>query len=194
MLPSVAKEQHATSLKSWESYLAELGINVNPFGRSQWKTNRVQLLKALGFRHTGATMKFTISDKIRSGLVALVSAPRDEIRAGKSQAAVAVFSSGPGGGKSRLLLELLELLPEDFDALYYVTFHHTSPVSPQFDTMEDLEQAEKSIAMRILYQAISVHRSRGRLSFRDWIRELRSKGLEVGLTIRDAIMLLGGGP
>lgn len=48
--------------------------------------------------------------------------------------------------------------------------------------------------MRILYQAISVSRSQDKSSFNDWFRELRFRGLKDGLTIRDAIILLGGDP
>ena len=145
MIPSIAEESYATSLKDWESYLGECGITVNPFGRSEWKTNRSTLLRAIGFSDTGAKMKFTISHMIRSDLAALVSTPHHKTRAGKGQTVVAVISSISGGGKTRLLLELLELFP-DFDALYYVTFYHTSPLSATFDTMEDFEHAEKSIA------------------------------------------------
>ncbi len=193
MNPSVAEEDYATSLRGWKSYLSGRGILANPFSRSQWKINRPRLLRAVGFSDTGATMKFTICDKIRSGLAALVSNPHGEDRTSKLQTAVAVISSLPGGGKTRLLLELLDLLP-DFDALYYVTFSHTSPLSDKFDTMEDLEHAEKSIAMRILYQAISVHPGQNKPSFSDWSRELGSRGLQEVLTIRDAIRLLGGDP
>lgn len=133
MIPSVAEEHYATSLKDWESYLGGLGILANPFSRSQWRTNRSSLLRAVGFSDTGATMKFTISDKIRSDLTDLVSTPHHNIGADKGHTVVAVISSLPGGGKTRLLLELLELFP-DFDALYYITFYHTSPLSASFDT------------------------------------------------------------
>ena len=190
MLSNESAQDYATTLRDWNSYLRECGILANPFSRSQWDTNRSTLLRAVGFSDTGATMHFTISDKIRSGLQTLVSRANNSKT---SKTEVAVISSLPGGGKTRLLLELLDVLP-DFEALYYVSFNLKSPPSAKFDTMEDLELTERSIAMRILYQAILVHSRQNDLSFREWLRELYDRRLEDIFTIKDAIKLLGGDP
>lgn len=54
---------------------------------------------------------------------------------GKASANVQVISSLPGGGKSRLLAELWNLLQDsDIRAIYLVTFNNVSPLG-EYDQM-----------------------------------------------------------
>lgn len=73
---------------------------------------------------------------------------------GKASANVQVISSLSGGGKSRLLAELWNLLQDsDIRAIYLVTFNNVSPLG-EYDQMQDIDHACMSVAMRLLYQAV----------------------------------------
>ena len=134
-------------------------------------------------------MKFQIAPTLLSQLTSLVD-PSHGWR-GKNTFRIGVISSIPGGGKTRLLLELYNLLP-GMDAVYFVDFFDRSPLLAGFDQMKDTQSAKKSIAMRILYQAIQLKSDRGQQqSFKNWLDEVNTKGLPHVDEITDAIGYLG---
>ena len=160
MWPPVANELHTNPLtrKSqdkpdwdrWTKYLHENDININPFDRLQWISDEGRFL-ALGLNDTGAKMNFNISDWIRSRLTRPIT-ESSEYRSGKAQFDISYFSSVPGGGKTRLLLELPNLRT-DFDALYFVTLNDSSALFPDDDEVHKLEegsQAPGTVALRNL--------------------------------------------
>ena len=177
---------------NWSTYLYQCGITTNPFHHTQWEKNSPKYLEACGINATGAKMKFSLSPEVTSWVTSIKS-ECEYPRWGNHHMRVSVISSGPGGGKTRLLLELLSL-PLEFDALYYVTFNNMSPISPTYDRMQNSEEAEKSIAMRILYQAILVqgYPDRQMQPFHEWREDLNPKGLKDVTRITNAIELLGG--
>ena len=128
-------------LENWPSYLIECGLTADPFQRSQWNNDPSRLRDAFGLNNTGASMKFNLSAGTKHHFYMVTKLPRT----GKDQINVSAVSSLPGGGKTRLLLELLELLPSTFDALYYTTFDYKSQLFPKFDTMRYNDDTEKSI-------------------------------------------------
>lgn len=96
-------------------------------------------------------MKFQISEKMTEQLTYMYER-NSEPRNGKDSFNVGAFTSSRGGGKTRLLLELLNLLP-DMEALYFVTFGDPTPLSA-LDSMQNRDSMGKSVAMRLLYHAI----------------------------------------
>lgn len=180
------------SLTGWAQYLHDCNVTVNPFDRSQWNINRAEFLQLAALSDIGVEMQFNLSDEIRSRL-SRSSMKSDRFSSSKDQIRVSVVSSIPGGGKTRLLLELLELR-QDFEALYFVTFNNASPLS-QYDEMQDDQLAERSVAMRILFQAVAIvafQKGRQLQTFDIWVKEIHDKGLEDVMTIKNAIALLGG--
>ena len=183
-----------TNMEEWSSYLKECGLTTNPFQRSQWKTDPSTLRNAFGLNGTGASMSFNLSADTKEHLLSDVNAT-EYPRIGKDQVNVLAISSLPGGGKTRLLLELLGILPSNFDAIYYISFNNQSRLSPDFDAMESRIDTERSIAMRILYQGIQMQ---GRPTpekmekFHDWLGDLEKKKLGYVTKIAHAIQLLHG--
>ena len=178
----------------WIEYLNRKGITADPFRRAQWETNSSKLLQALGFNEIGANMKFDISDDIRTQITSRVR-QYDKSRTGKDQFRISVVSSLPGGGKTRLLLELLSLL-SDFNALYYISFHNFSKFDEEYDTVYDVGSFKKSIAMRMLFQAVQIQEesSQRKQHFSTWLKEVRYEKLLHINSIPEAIKLLGGDP
>ncbi|CAF9912983.1 hypothetical protein IMSHALPRED_000867 [Imshaugia aleurites] len=120
-MTSVPEKLHSKSLDEWRQYLRECNIIINPFGRSPWESNP-SILRKQRLNKTGESMNLNISDEIRSKLISPNSG------SGMDQVRVSVISSIRGGGKTRLLLELLELL-QDFDALYFITLNERAYLS-----------------------------------------------------------------
>ncbi len=196
--PPVVKELHTkhwtwkdSDWDRWTKYLQENDITTNPFDRLQWISDQGRCL-ALGLNDTGAMMNFSISDKIRSSLTRPIT-ESSELRYGYQQFEVSYFSSVPGGGKTRLLLELPNLRP-DCDALYFVTLSNLSAISPD-DDMQTRNGTEVAIAVRILYQAVQIVRIQKKKPLQEykiWRDQILAASLKVNVTIHEAITLLGG--
>lgn len=137
-------------------------------------------------------MDFNISERTTKDLKYLYEG-NSQARFGKTHFNVGgLTSSVPGGGKTRFLLELLNLLP-DMEALYFVTFGNPAPISP-FDRMQNRDSAGKSVAMRLLYHAIQSQGTREGQSFEAWVQEVHDLHLKDVAEIKNAIKMLGGDP
>ena len=189
--PLTRKSQEESDWDRWTKYLHENDININPFDRLQWISDEGRYL-ALGLNDTGAKMNFNISDEIRSKLTRPIT-ESSENRFGTAQFYISFISSGPGGGRTRLLLELRNLRP-DLDALYFVTLNGLSALSSDDDVQTE-DSTEISIAMRILYQAVQlvrIQKKKPLQGYRIWHDQILGANLKMNVTIREAITLLGG--
>ena len=126
-----------------------------------------------------------------------LSAAVDEVtytRNNERDVVIMALDSLPGGGKTRLLLELLPLLEgvHDFQALYMTTYSDSSYLC-SFVRMEEIPtMASRSIAMRILYQAVLTQQIRDNkpwIDFNEWLRKVEALGTIN--SIEEAIQLLG---
>ena len=190
----------------WTKYLGGKGITTNPFRRSRWESHPHDFKRALGLNETGVMMKFNISEDLKTQLLLPVTRYDQQVkkwRFGKDQVQISVISSVPGGGKTRLLLELLSLLPE-FRALFYVTFNNASELNEEYDDMHNWVRFRKSIAMRILFQALKIQEALqsgpsfnsplSGLQYGPWLKEVSREQLKEIHNIPDAMRLLGGDP
>ncbi len=184
------------STLTWPQYLQEHNIPPDPLSRSQWESPLSKTRQRPGLPKTGLQMEHKISDDVKRKLRKATVDRFPKMRWSKQQVEVTVISSLPGGGKTRFLAELLNLLGDsEIRALYYVTFGSSSRLlHNDFDNMDDEEAAQKSIAMRILYEAVQAHSNTDQVSrdFASWISDVRNLGLEDVHNIDRAISLLGG--
>ena len=149
------------STMTWPLYLQEYNIPPDPFSRSQWESPLSKTRQRPGLPKTGLQMEHKISDDVKRRLREATVDNFPRMRQSNEQVKVTVISSLPGGGKTRFLAELLNLLGDsEIRALYYVTFISSSRLlNNDFDNMETEESAHKSIAMHILYEAVQAHSS-----------------------------------
>ncbi len=184
------------STMTWPQYLQEYNIPPDPFSRSQWESTLSKTRQRPRLPKTGLQMEHKISDDVKRQLKEATVDRFPRLRQGKDHVKVTVISSLPGGGKTRFLAELLNLLGDsEICALYYVTFSSSSRLlHNDFDDMETEESAHKSIAMRILYEAVQAHSNTDQDSkdFASWISDVRHLVLADINDINRAISLLGG--
>ena len=187
------------STQAWDQYLHTYlhvdNVPSNPFSRSQWRSTDSHTRRTPGFCATGLQMEHKISDGKKDLLQGLVQRIPDS-RVAKDHLRVGVISSLPGGGKTRFLVELLNLLEENgIEDLYFVTFNSSSRLIPSFDRMQDEVGAHKSVAMRILYRAVQARSDKRHImDFAHWLLDIHDQGLKDICNISQAIRLLGGDP
>ena len=185
------------STMTWPQYLQGYNIPPDPFSRSQWESTLSKTRQRSRLPKIGLQMQYQVSDDVRWLLRAGVEWVR-RWRFGKNHCQVTTISSLPGGGKTRFLAELFNLLEDsEIGALYYVTFSSSAGLlHKDFDNMDTEESASTSIAMRILYEAVQAHSNTDQDSkdFASWISHVRNLGLADMNNIKQAISLLGGDP
>ncbi|KAL9032182.1 MAG: hypothetical protein Q9180_006645, partial [Flavoplaca navasiana] len=188
-------EQH----EAWRRYLADHKVFSNPFNQQNWQNHGDIFHAAYDFKPRGSMMKFILAtsktNKIKEMFENSVSVtPRT-----KDNQAVKVISSLPGGGKSRLLQELSNILHDcGLDAVYLATFDRPSFLCRE-DAMDcdDNAYASRAIAMRIIFQAIRISDEGARkssLEYSQWLSTLKDLNLVPIDDIHDAIRLVGGDP
>ena len=185
--------------EAWRRYLADHKVFSNPFKQRNWQNHRDVFHAAYDFKPRGSMMKFILAtsktNTIKEMFVNSISVtPRT-----KDNQAVKVISCLPGGGKSRLLQELSNILDNcGLDAVYLATFDRPSFLCRE-DAMDldDNAYASRAIAMRLLFQAIRISDEGARkssLEYSQWLSTLKDLNLTPIDDIHDAIRLVGGDP
>lgn len=178
--------------------LSDHNFSSNPFTRDCWASNPDKFFAAYGFGPVGRKMKYTIFNDMKLKIDSSFQQQFAVERRCRNQNTMKmeVLIGPPGSGKTRLLLELCNVLSKETNigAFYLVTFSGSSGIS-EYDQMQATQFAERSVAMRIPYQAVILLNNKSqRLDFAKWLKEVEQEKLEEILEIRDAIRLVGGDP